>query len=556
MRNRRLMFSAAVIAAGVGLVPGVAQADPAAPGSHGVSVPDVDLKKATLEDAKTFNSSADRSVRKATAGAEGKAAAAPQSAVGNPDLSVGLAAYTVTAHSLELDTTITSVPDAWLNVAISWGDGTTSQESFTGGKTITTPHNYAELGTYTITVTVTDAANNTSATNSVAVATLGNEFTPYSPTRLLDTRNGTGAARGKIAPYTSAKVKISGNGAIPAGVTAAVLNLTVTNATSGGHVTAFPAGAERPITSNVNFAPGQTVPNLAVVPVSQDGYVELYNGGWESIDLIADISGYFTKASSSGYTPMTPTRFADTREGLGTARGQVAGQSSFGLQIGGSRGVPAGVTAVALNVTVTNPREAGHLTAYPSGQQAPSASNLNFTAGQTVANSVIVPVGADGRINIRNGAWAGTDVIVDVVGYYSADGEGSYMRVKPKRVFDTRDPQGGIFGPLWGRSYIWVDFSSKWPDISGYVLNTTATNTGGPGFVAVAPDPNARWMYDNGSASWPAAPISSTLNFTAGKTVPNLVQASTGYNGIVDFWNQSDDDIDMIVDMFGYYDKN
>ncbi|MFE6848118.1 hypothetical protein [Streptomyces sp. NPDC057686] len=94
-------------------------------------------------------------------------------------------------------------------------------------------------------------------------------------------------------------------------------------------------------------------------------------------------------------------------------------------------GIPAGVSAVALNVTVTNPREAGHLTVFPSGQTAPTTSNLNFTAGQTIANSVIVPVGADGKIDVRNGAWAGTDVIVDVVGYsreahYIVDWFGQY----------------------------------------------------------------------------------------------------------------------------------
>ncbi|MGP3689413.1 hypothetical protein ACTVZO_32755 [Streptomyces sp. IBSNAI002] len=538
------------MAAGMGLIPGVAQADPVAPAKQGVTVPDADLKKAAAENFKTFKSSAERSVR--TSG--GKATAQAEAA--NPSLAVDLAAWNVSAHSLELDTTVTSDPNRYVDVVIDWGDDTTSNETAYGSTTMTTAHNYAELGTYTITVTATDRADGTTVTNTVEILTAGSDFTPHSPTRLLDTRSGIGGAKAKIKPYTTARVQIAGNGSIPAGVTSVVLNLTVTNTTSGGHVTAFPSGTTRPITSNVNFVAGQTVPNLAVVTVGQDGYVELYNGGWESIDLIADVTGYFAKAAASGYTPVSPVRFADTREGLGTAKGQVPGQTAFGLQIGNSRGVPAGITAVALNVTVTNPREAGHLTAYPSGQAAPSASNVNFTAGQTIANSVIVPVGPDGKINIRNGAWAGTDVIVDVVGYYSEASEGAYLRLNPKRVFDTRDPAGSVYGPVWGRSYIWVDFASQWPNDIGYVLNTTATNTAGPGFVAVAPDPNYRWQYDNGSESWPAAPTSSTLNFTAGKTVPNLVQASTGNTGIVDFWNQSDDDIDMIVDMFGYYDKN
>ncbi|MGW0363906.1 PKD domain-containing protein [Streptomyces sp. NPDC002990] len=554
MLNRRLAVSAAFIAAGIGLIPGVAHADdPTRVDPSGVSVPD--LAEAAAENFRTFKSPADRSVRKAPAATEDKATTQAESA-GNPDLAVGLGGYNTSAHGLELDVSVNSAPGASLSVHIAWGDGTTSQQNIVGSAEFATPHNYAELGTYTVTVTVTDAANNTSATNSVAVTTAGSDFTAYGPTRLLDTRNGTGAARAKVAPYSASRVKIGGNGGIPAGVTAVVLNVTVTNTTSGGHVTAHPSGSTRPTTSNVNFAPGQTVPNLVIVPVGKDGYVELYNGGWESIDLIADVTGYFTRTASSGYTPMAPVRFADTREGLGTARGQLAGQSSFGLQIGGSRGVPSGVTAVALNVTVTNPREAGHLTAYPSGQQAPTASNVNFSAGQTIANSVIVPVGADGRINIRNGAWMPTDVIVDVVGYYSTAGEGSYMSVQPLRWFDTRDPEDGYYGKVPGREYVGSDFAVGYPDITGMVLNTTVTNPDGPGFLAVAPDPNSIEQYENGTAVRPTPPTSSTLNFTAGKTVPNLVQASTGDNGIIDFWNQSDGDIDLIVDLFGYYDKN
>ncbi|MER5759272.1 hypothetical protein [Streptomyces sp. NPDC002082] len=543
------------MAAGVGLMPGAAHADPVAPDTHGVTVPDADLKAASAENFKTFKSSAARSVRKNTAPAGAKATA--QAEVGNPDLAVDLAAYNASAHSISLDTTISSVAGAWINVVIEWGDGTTSQESSSGGSKITTTHNYEELGTYAVKVTATDTANNTSADNTVEIRTAGSEFTPYGPTRLLDTRDGTGApAAAKVRAYSSVRLKIAGNGKIPAGVTAVALNLTVTNTRSSGHVTAFPAGTEKPNTSNVNFAPGQTVPNLAIVPVGEDGYVELYNGGWEAIDLIADATGYFTKSASSGYTPVTPIRFADTRSGLGTGKGQIIGQRGRGIQIGGANGIPAGITAVALNVTVTNPRGDGHLTVYPSGKAVPTASNLNFTAGQTVANSVIVPVGADGRINIRNGAWANTDVIVDVVGYYSPASEGAYLRLKPKRVFDTRDPQDSIYGKMWGRGYIWTDFASKWPDDMGYVLNATVTNPEGPGFLAVAPDPNYRWMYDSNSDSWPAAPTSSTLNFTADKTVANLVQASTGNTGIIDFFNQSDSRIDLVVDMFGYYDRN
>ncbi|MFE9631841.1 hypothetical protein [Streptomyces sp. NPDC006463] len=559
MRNRRLVLSAAFIAAGVGLIPGTAQADPAASGTAGapkLAAPDVNLDDAAARSFKTFTSPADRTVRKTLSAPQNKAAAAPMTAgtvAGNPNLAVALGAENSSAHGLQLKSTITSEA-ASLKVTIAWGDGTTDTADAAGSTVLTTPHMYAEVGSYKVTVTVVDAANNTQAVNQLDVVTEGSDFTPYAPTRLLDTRSGIGAPKGKVPAYGTTRVKVEGNGSIPDNVTAVVLNVTVTNTTSGGHITAYAKDADRPTSSNVNFSAGQTVPNLVIVPVSQDGYVELYNAGWESVDLLADVTGYFTQTASSGYTPMAPTRFVDTREGLGTAKGQVAGQATFSTQMSGLRGVPQGVKAVALNVTVTNPKEDGHLTVFPSGQAAPSTSSVNFTAGQTIANSVIVPVGPDGKISVRNGAWAGTDVVVDVVGYYGPDGKGAYLPLDPLRLVDTRDPGSPVYGPLEGQSYIYVPFSDTEPGISGFVLNTTVTNTQGGGYLTVAPDPNTSGQYENGTEAWPTPPNSSNLNWTQGRTVPNLVQASTGANGIVDFWNRGWDNIDLVVDVFGYYD--
>ncbi|MFF1343406.1 PKD domain-containing protein [Streptomyces sp. NPDC058290] len=532
--------------------------------AHGVSQPD--LTQAGLKNGTTFTSPADRSTRRTaqsaptaksgTAAAPMTAAPMAETADANPTLAVGLEATPITAHAIALASSITSAATP-LDVSVAWGDGAVTAASATGTQVVESEHTYAELGTYTVKVTVTDKAANTVVTNEVAVTTGGSDYTPYGPTRLLDTRNGTGAPQTKVAPYSSAHLKIGGNGGIPAGVTAVVLNVTVTDTTSGGHVTAYADGDDKPTTSNVNFVPGQTVPNLVIVPVGENGYVNLYNGGWESVDLIADVTGYFTQTSSSGYTPLAPQRFVDTRSGTGTAKGQVAGYGSFSTQITGLGKVPAtGVTAVALNVTVTNPKSDGHLTVYPSGQQAPTASNVNFTTGQTIANSVIVPVGPDGKISVRNGGWNPADVIVDVVGYYSPQSKGSYLPFAPERMLDTRDPKDPVHGPLAGRDYIYTAMSEPGSGITGFVLNTTVTNTGDSGFLAVAPDPNTLDEYDNNAASQPTPPGSSTLNWTTGKTVPNLVQASTGGTGVIDFWNQSDGNIDLIVDVFGMYQDN
>ncbi|WP_438312940.1 hypothetical protein ACSHWO_17275 [Streptomyces sp. HUAS TT3] len=557
------MSAAVAVAASVGmaLAPVVAQAAPAAPAAKGKSVRGVDAGKLVQPEAKTFHSPAERSVRKTLRTAKGQTAvaeAAPltegTASAGNPDLAVVLNAKPTSAHGIELQSSIVSAPGVTLKLTVDWGDGAVDVSDGTPGLETTHQHRYAELGEYNVKVTVTDATNQVEVVNQLPLSTIGSDFTPHTPTRLLDTRSGTGAPKAKIAPYTSARVKIAGNAKIPAGASAVALNVTATNTTSGGHVTAFASGGKRPTTSNLNYEANQTVPNMVIVPVGKDGYVELYNGGWETIDLLADVTGYFTHSASSGYTPMTPVRFVDTREGLGTARGQLAGQSTFGTQISGLRGVPGGITAVALNVTVTNPREDGHLTVFPSDVQAPSTSNLNFRAGQTVANSVIVPVGPDGSIKVRNGAWAGTDVIVDVVGYYSPDSQGAYMPTAPSRLIDTRDPVEWGNEPLAARNYIWLNASHKEQGIAGYVMNTTVTSPAEAGFLSVAPDPNAPTDYFNDTVVEPVRPTASSLNWAANKTVANLVQASSGgTNGVVDFWNQSWGPIHLIVDIFGYY---
>ena len=77
----------------------------------------------------------------------------------------------------------------------------------------------------------------------------------------------------------------------------------------------------------------------------------------------------------------------------------------------------AGVGAVALNVTVTEPTAASFLTVWPTGATRPLASNVNFVAAQTAPNMVLVPVGANGQISIYNNAGS-AHVIVDVLGWF------------------------------------------------------------------------------------------------------------------------------------------
>ena len=124
----------------------------------------------------------------------------------------------------------------------------------------------------------------------------------------MDTRDGVGVERGAVAPNSSVRLQVAGRNGIPSsGVTAVVLNVTVTGGTSDDYVTVYPDGSARPGTSSVNFAAGQTIANLVTVPVV-DGAVDFYNHTGRQ-QIIADIGGYFTNTESgSRYRALQPAR--------------------------------------------------------------------------------------------------------------------------------------------------------------------------------------------------------------------------------------------------------
>jgi len=151
------------------------------------------------------------------------------------------------------------------------------------------------------------------------------------------------------------------------------------------------------------------------------GAESIYNG-LGSADAIVDVNGYFTDstASGAGFFTLFPSRIVDTRNntgGFGTA--PLGAAATMTVTVEGHGGVPATlVKAVILNVTVTNPTTASDLVIWPHGATMPTASDLNFAAGQTVPNLVVVKLSAAGAIDIFN-AFGTTHVIVDVVGYYT-----------------------------------------------------------------------------------------------------------------------------------------
>ena len=87
------------------------------------------------------------------------------------------------------------------------------------------------------------------------------------------------------------------------------------------------------------------------------------------------------------------------------------------VQVAGRAGVPVSAASVVLNVTAVDAAGPGFATVFPCGVERPLASNVNFVAGDTVPNSVIAKVGADGKVCVYSSQRI--DTVVDVAGYFA-----------------------------------------------------------------------------------------------------------------------------------------
>src|SRR5512134_2866447 len=107
--------------------------------------------------------------------------------------------------------------------------------------------------------------------------------------RVLDTRSGIGAARGRLDPGAIISVAISS--AATAGASSVLVNLTATDALAAGYVTAWPCNEPMPPTSVLNFTTGHAVPNLVATKLPAGG---LCLASSAPVHVLADVEGWFT----------------------------------------------------------------------------------------------------------------------------------------------------------------------------------------------------------------------------------------------------------------------
>ena len=122
-------------------------------------------------------------------------------------------------------------------------------------------------------------------------------FVPISPTRVLDTRNGTGGLSGPFSNHVARTFQVTGGSSgVPTGAKAVTGNLTVTGQTSSGYLYVGPVAMNNPTSSTLNFPVGDDRANGVTVALGAGGtlsitFVAPSNG--PTAQAIFDVTGYY-----------------------------------------------------------------------------------------------------------------------------------------------------------------------------------------------------------------------------------------------------------------------
>ena len=245
---------------------------------------------------------------------------------------------------------------------------------------------------------------------------------PATPERILDTRR-PGSPTGRLAPGGS--VVVPRPAGVPADSLGLVLNVTSVEATVAGFLNISPTNGATTPTSFMNpDGSGDPLAAFVIAPLSADGLtINATSGGHVIVDLIGWFTGPSAESSSDGlFVPIAPARRLDTRDDPRNVGPAGAIEVDFA-------GLVPTAAAVATNVTLDRTDDAGFVTTYPAGTPLPEVSTVNATRpGDTIANAAIT------RLSTRGTAYfsdRGTDVIVDVTGYFTGSPVVATLPVPP-----------------------------------------------------------------------------------------------------------------------------
>ena len=359
-------------------------------------------------------------------------------------------------------------------------------------------------------------------------------------------QNDAGVARNacgeSLVPLRGWRVPI--NVKAPAGASAALVNITLTEATTSGFVTAEPCGPVAQAArqwSNGNFSVGNTVANLSVVPLDSTGRFCLYTSG--SVHEVVDVQGFFvpaTQAGAAGFVSIDQQRVLDTRD----TNTRLPGGAASALPSLGN--IPAGAIAVLLNATVVAPLAPGFLTADSCARlnaTGPTSSNVNFATSSIVANLAVVPqVGAATPASACMWPSVPTHLVVDTQGAFVPDIGLGFSLVGPARLIDTRGCTDRVGTQVCNKRL----GDAQMLSVTGAhgtaaLVNLTLTDTVGDMFAVV----------DRCDVLAAARPLRSNSNSGFGRTVANMAIVPLEADGSFCVWVSRSTHV--IVDIQGVF---
>jgi len=249
-------------------------------------------------------------------------------------------------------------------------------------------------------------------------------FYTLPPCRIADTGQPMDGTFRGLGAGSSRDFPIANSACVPAQAKAVAYSLNVTVRPAGplDYVEVWPSGSPQPPGVITLGSPsGAYAADAAIVQGSTSGSVTVYASN--ATDIVLDTNGYFGAPGGAGallFHSVPPCRVANTRDPTIRPLGGpgMGADETRTFPVGGSCGIPLGVQAYSLNVTVVPPAALSFVTLWPTGLDRPGVSTLNDLLGITLANAAIVPVGTNDSINVY--VNQATHVILDINGYFSA----------------------------------------------------------------------------------------------------------------------------------------
>jgi hypothetical protein len=252
----------------------------------------------------------------------------------------------------------------------------------------------------------------------------GAGYHEYGPVRFMDSRTGLGGVTRFVAGHHQS-VQITGVNDLPeTGVVAVVGNITIVRPTVAAYVYLGPDATDAPTSSTINFPRRDIRANNIIVPVNRDGTLSIVYSGTPpnsaSVDIVLDISGYYTASGGYQFNPVMPSRILDSRVN-NPLPGPFPVMVPQTFQVTGHNGVPSGAVALVANLAGTGATCGGYASIAPTIPPDFKFSNLNYPTNDTRANGATTPLTAEGKAAVIYGGCTGpytSHLFLDVYGYY------------------------------------------------------------------------------------------------------------------------------------------